>query len=165
MNKEQLYKLVDEHYRAHFNSLVKRFQRYVQSTHRAEDIVQNAYTRALLYSERAPEDAKDFPKWFNTLVNNCCKDNQKEERLQGMSSQLELPQPEQVPQIPKVIYNQVMERMQKKPEDLRNILELYFVHNYKAAEIAQQVEYSLPWVNRAIYDFRQEIKQEFKWGL
>src|SRR3546814_14161868 len=52
MDKEEAYKIIEYHYRNNFKNLISRYSRQFQSHSRAEDIVQEAYTRALQYWNR-----------------------------------------------------------------------------------------------------------------
>src|SRR3546814_3055187 len=82
MDKEEAYKIIEYHYRNNFKNLISRYSRQFQSHSRAEDIVQEAYTRALQYWNRySPE--QPFGAWFNGILLNCVKDNIREEAHQG----------------------------------------------------------------------------------
>jgi RNA polymerase sigma-70 factor (ECF subfamily) len=64
---------IDEHYRKNFKNLVKRIRFKSGSTEDAEDIVQEAYTRALKYRGTF-NPQNDFNLWFSRILSNALKD-------------------------------------------------------------------------------------------
>ena len=59
---------IEEHYRDNFDTLVKRAYRSLGDRHLAEDCAQEAYERAIKYSDRVTHD--NFDAWFNVVFFN-----------------------------------------------------------------------------------------------
>ena len=168
MNKDEVFQLIERHYRDNYKQNIRRYTRYTRSPHRAEDIVQEAYTRALEYWESCP-GVDGMGAWFNTILMNCMKDNRKDEKRHGMSESIEGLTDNLVvaPRaIPAIIYNQVMERIAKKPADIAQVLELFLIKGLKQKEVSKVVLDKNP---QAVADivrfFRKEIKDEFRWVI
>jgi RNA polymerase sigma factor (sigma-70 family) len=59
---------IEEHYRLHFDTYVKRAFRSLGDRHLAQDAVQESYERAIKYQERITHD--NFDAWFNVVFFN-----------------------------------------------------------------------------------------------
>lgn len=161
------YSRIEAHYRANFSRLTKFVYRFAGSFHNAEDIVQEAYTRALTFQHSAPTEDDSFGAWFNTILHNCIRDRWRIENLQGMSNGTEEVEEQAIEPavIPQIIYSQVVDRINKKPPALANILRLALVEQYTPMEIAQQVDATSNAVRQLVHNFRQEVRAEFRWVL
>lgn len=166
MTKEQAYKIISEYYRETYDQHVKRFNGYLQNTARAEDIVSEAFYRACNYWESIPEDPEEFPKWFNQVLNNSSKNNSREEKMHGAVDYAEVEEVAiEASAIPKVIFNEVVERINDKEEDQTVILTMFLIQGYRMAEIAKVVPQSISAIKKVVQRFREEIKKEFRWSL
>jgi len=160
-----MYDVIEKYYRENFDRLVKRFTKYYNDKSRAEDVVQEAFCRACLYiNNYNPE--QEFGSWFNTIANNCGKQNTKQEMRHGAVDYEELPEQEAPDEIiPKVIYNQVVERIEKKDGYVRDILRRVFIDNLSIADVMHLTSQSASNVKRIVFEFRKEIRKDFSWSL
>lgn len=71
-------------YRSNFESEVKRLTRFVPNVADAEDIVQEAFTRAVQYWDTY-DPTRPIEKWVRTLVRNSMVDWRKQDRMSGMT--------------------------------------------------------------------------------
>lgn len=159
------YEVVEEHYRANYSRLVKRFTRYYSDKSRAEDVVQEAYARACTYINKF-NPAQDFNRWFTTILNNAGKNNSKEELRHGAVDYEELPEtaaPEAI--IPKVIYNQVVERINSKEESICDILRYSLVDHLPVSDVVKLTNQNANTIRWIVHEFRKEIKKDFKWAI
>ena len=162
MNKEEVYKLLEKHYRENAESLVKRHQRFLQSTHRAEDVVQEAYTRAFTYWRTFPTDG-NHNRWFGMILLNCLKDNQRAEHMSGMSDSALLEElPTSSNAFPRIAYKEAVRFIMAEPQEIRTILELSLLHQYASKEIAQLVPETADNIRKIVQRFRERLKEEFK---
>lgn len=164
MEQIEIYKVIEDHYRSNFTQLVRRFSRFLNSKARAEDIVQEAYTRALTYWKSLSPDIS-VNAWLRTILNNCIKDNFKTEMLHGMANYSETETISKPNAIPAIMLKQVVERIKAKPENIGRILSLFLLEQYRPIEIAQVVTEKVSNIRQIVSRFRKEIRKEFKWKI
>lgn len=64
--------VINNYYKENYDLLVKRIAKRVGNSEDAEDVVQEAFARALqYYASFKPE--KSFEKWFSVILSNCYK--------------------------------------------------------------------------------------------
>ena len=161
IEKTEVYKLIEEHYRTNFKRLVKRFSGASQSRHNAEDLVQEAYTRACQYW-KSFDNEKDFDKWFMRIVVNCLKDKIKEEKEHGSVSGMEMTAEVRPNVLNRLIIEDVKRIIKKQPENIAYILSLFFFGQYRGAEIAEIVPESHTYIRQLIHNFRKHLRDEMK---
>ena len=159
MNREEVYKLIEEHYRVNFKRLVKRFSGVGRSRHNSEDLVQEAYTRALQYWKSFNIE-KDFDKWFMRIVVNCMKDKIKEEKEHGAVSGIDVPADVRPNVLNRLIIEDVKKIIAKEAENIRYILTLFFFEQYRGVEIAEIVPESHSYIRLLIHNFRKRLRDE-----
>lgn len=122
----------------------KNYQRYVKAVHRragsienAEDVVMNAFERALRYLK--DEDVGNLEGWFTVTLNNALKDYMTAERKFGMTSDvdgLELEDEAQEVFRGDELHH-IIKAVNKLPDSpAKEVLTLYYKYNYRVKEIA-----------------------------
>lgn len=162
------YQAIEQHYRKNFSLLVPRYAKFLNSYERAEDVVQEAYTRALTYWHDCPTDQEELGKWLNTIMGNCLKDNHRDAIMQGATMHREEHAPEEVVEaaaIPAIIYREVVKRIDSKPKNQAQVLRLFLLQQYKPTEIEQLVPESAVTIRKMVSRFRKDIKQELGWEI
>lgn len=163
--RQEMYDLIEKHFREHYARLVKIYTRYLGSQARAEDTISEAYTRALAYHD-SYDGFRDFNKWFNSIIASALRDNKRATSMHGM---VDITEAEDLPikpaAIPAIILDRVMQRINEKPEQECNVLKLALVNQYRPSEISKVVELSTGAIRMIVYRFRQQIKDEYKWAL
>lgn len=156
-----MYAMIEDHYRSHADNLVKRNIGTTGAYHLAEEVVQEAYTRACQYWE-SYEFAKDFNKWFNSILMNCLKTKIKEEQEHGAVSD-EGPEVADVQSraFNRIILEEVKERIDAQPDNIRFILMLYFFGENTTKDIAEIVPETHSNVRALISGFRKKLRDEF----
>ena len=72
-----MHKQIENHYKENYGRILKRMTFRAGGIHQAEDIVQEAYCRALkYYSELKVEE---FDRWFSMILNNAYNDYKRDE--------------------------------------------------------------------------------------
>jgi RNA polymerase sigma factor (sigma-70 family) len=163
----QAYKTIENHFRQNFERLVPRYQRFLNSKERAEDVLQEAYCRACTYWSDAPSDETEFTKWFHTILGNAMKDNHRDEIRKGATSNADASDDEgyEGAAIPAIIYRQVRQRIEAKPEAHSRILSLALLQQYRPAEIEQLTKETQGNIRQIVSRFRREIREEFGWRI
>ncbi len=155
MIREQVYKLIEEHYKENFNRIVRRISRYLNNRHNAEDVVQEAYFRACKYW-KSYESEKEFSHWFNIILNNAIKNFFKTNIMQGMGADITL---DNTPHALKCIeLKELLGLIENEDERVRRILTLYLVEGYTSVEVGEIVPESAINVRKIVQRFRNEIK-------
>lgn len=164
MNKEEVYKLIEDHYRDNFNRMVKYISRNSGNRHNAEDILQEAYTRALLYwkSLEARHD-KSMNEWFRGILKNCFRDSLREQLEKGIVVE---------GHVDKIVdhnhsgyarkwLKEIKEKMRLYNKKDEYILNLYFIYQYKIYEIEMLVRESFIYVKNLVQKFRRELREDY----
>jgi RNA polymerase sigma factor (sigma-70 family) len=130
----------------------------------AEDIVQEAFKRALEYKDSYDEQFGTVMKWFNSILFRCAIDFKKEERLGGMGT--ELTDDDVVVKDDFGNHNKTLEEIKKDIDALggenRQICYLYFIKQYKPREIVQITGASSNSVRTAVKRFLQQLREKYE---
>ena len=163
MKREEVYKEIETYYREHRVDLIKQVIGRAGSKAAAEDIVQEAFTRALTYYNSYVPGIYEFGAWFHRILNNAAKDYIQTERNRGMmvdvaDGELEGPR---IDQYKKLLLKEIVKMIEAKPVDTRHILHLYFIEQYKPADIAKIVPVSNGAIRAVVHRFRVEVKDKY----
>lgn len=169
MDKTTAYKRIENHYRGQRDRLVQYSNKFFHNVARAEDCVQDAYVNALTYWETMPEAEEEFMPWFQTILSNCIRKNHRDDMLHGMSEVSEDENPEEPSvkpvAIPQIIIAQVMDRIKAKSKEHANVLTLSLINQYGPKDVEKITDISANNVRQIVHNFRQEIRQEFRWVI
>lgn len=163
--RNEVYKLIEDHYRAHSSDLVKIYAGRCRGRHISEEMVQEAYTRALTYWESFDE-TKEFDKWFSQILVNTFKSKGKEERAHGSSDRLM----EEIVDVQSKAFNLLIIRdverfIAEQPANTIVILNLFFFKEYTSKEISEMVPEGHSVIRRIIQQFRKALRKKFKTRL
>lgn len=146
---------------AHYNE--KRSQYLKRLTFRAgtewdaEDILQEAYTRALKYFNAF--DGSNFDRWFATIMNNALKDHKNSEK--GFATvQMEEEELEGTPctLYPDRVNAEIDALIMGRSKEHQEILTLFFRHDLDAVAISQITDYPYHMTRKAINRFQNDLK-------
>lgn len=157
---------LEQYYRENFDTLVKRLGRIQGGVMAAEDVVHNAFERAIKYYESFNEES-DFERWFSIILSNALKRHQNDVRNQGVTKSIEESEDEIEPIIPDdirpILKDEVKRLAQDKTGTRKEVLRLTFEFGYKPSEIVTIVEdVTYRQVTRYLADFRQEVMEIYK---
>lgn len=152
------YDLIELHYRKHKRRLVQRYTRFAGTSEDAEDVVQEAYTRALTY-HKSLTDPSFFEQWFSRILKNSfntflnAKRGQPteildEEELEGIDC----------PCYNQVFLKQIKEDIDDYDEDAIEVLRLYFNHGYSPRNIRKIVSIKYKLIENIIYRFKYNTR-------
>ena len=154
--------MIETYYEENRKQLLKRVSGRGIRQDLVEDVLQEAFTRALTFFHTFDKN-RNFGSWFNTILNNCIKDAKREDKMEGMVSSEDVAEPVTSEDLE---FNSLLcERLEKELEgrakQTRDILYLYFNKNMKPAEIAQVVEANNKAVRMTIYRFKCEMREKY----
>ena len=157
---QQVYEIIEEHYKKNRRRLVQKYKRFSGTEEDAEDIVQEAYARALLYIKSLSSPAF-FEQWFSRILKNSLNNYLNEKR--GAPS--EILDEEELEGVDCPCYNKVLLKEVKNtisnylPEE-SEVLHLYINHGYSPRSICRVVDMKYKKINNLIYRFKEDIKEK-----
>lgn len=145
--------LIQLYYQENYKPLVKKMYSRFGSVEDAEDIVQEAFSRAIkYYPSFDPEKCKQFENWFNSILKNVAKKFMNDKKLGGLSKPLDDATDEIEPVIVDYLRSVTSKELYKfikdRSEEDRHILRLNIIYGYTPSEI----EILTPYTNRKIRD-------------
>lgn len=158
--------LIEQHYRENYDALVRRIQfRVGGNIDVAEEVVQEAYTRALKYFKKFNPKKGLFDQWFALILNNALNALKNEEKHRGVKFEIDDDEEWDVPE-ELVVYPQEKEiRFRKgiaaaiweENERDRNILTMFFFDGFKTTDISEFIGVNHSNVRSIIKRFRDKL--------
>lgn len=153
-----MHEIIHQHYLNNHQKLVKRYSFRAGGVHQAEDIVQEAYARALKYFN--PDRIDDFDKWFSIILVNSFNDTMRD--TIGMSY-LDEDDETSLGEVPcNILDNQtrkeVYDLISTKAPSQAEVLTLHIRHGYGVTDIHRQMEVTKGYVSRIIGEFHKELE-------
>lgn len=154
--------LLENHFHKTRPKLLKAIAFKAKTPENAEDVIQEAYARALKYSS-SYDVSRNFDHWFSRIVYACLMDFLREENgLSYSDSEDEEEETIDCPSYPRHIMREIFELIDTKSEAQIEILTLYFKHEYSATDISKITVYSYAMCHKIISRFREELRQLYK---
>lgn len=156
------YDLIEAHYRANRLRYMKWLTFRTGAPESADDIIQEAYYRALKYHQSCRE-GEGVNKWFGRIISRCLIDFKNEENGQPKDEFIEEEaEGTACPHYPSHIMREVFELIDTKSLVQKEVLNMYFKNEYTAHDISQITEYSYAQCHKIISRFREELRQLYK---
>jgi len=152
---------IEEHYVTHYSKLVKRMTFRAGEQWSAEDIVQEAYTRSILYWKSF--DGTNYDRWLNTILNNCLREHKN--AVKGITT-VEFDE-EEAEGVDCSSYSghvmaHVYQLIEQKSDVQKEILMLYFHQEYAAIDISRITPYTYSQIHQIVQRFRNELKEMYR---
>lgn len=154
--------LLDDSYRANKRQWLKKLTHGKVTPEMAEDAVQDACIRAMIYSH-SYDTGKHFDGWFNTLLRNALMDVLATDRRGGMHVEYkeELDVRDYKETASSGIFLKVSDEINNLPEPRKEICRLYFLCDMKPREIEQVVEASGNSIRGIIKRFKKHLEETY----
>lgn len=149
--------VIEQHYRENFNKLVKRMAFRVGEEWGSQDVVHEAYARALRYIDSF--DGRDFNRWFTTILNNCLREHKNNEK--GLTHQsFDEDDVDGTPctHYPDRVIQEISDLIDTKSVAQIEVLSLHFKQGYSARDISKITEHQYNAVFKMIMRFRNELR-------
>jgi RNA polymerase sigma factor (sigma-70 family) len=149
---------IENHFRENRQKLVKRMMFRSGSEEDAEDIVQEAYCRALKYIHSY--NGEHLDKWFNTVLNNALREYKNMQN--GHSTDIfeeEEAEGTACPHYSEHVMKEVYELIDTKSVIQQEVLNYYFKQEYSAVDISRITNYTYGQCHQIILRFRNELKE------
>lgn len=153
--------VIEKHFEDNYKRIVKRMSFRAGTIWAAEDVVMEAYSRAILYIKAF--DGTDFDKWFATILHNCLREFKNAEK--GHTA-VEFDEAD-FDGVDCNGYNgrimaQIYNFIQTKTPIQIEILMLYFHQEYNPMDISRMTYYKYSQVHQVILRFTKELKEMYK---
>ena len=155
-----MHKKIHEHYLKNHKSLIHKFGWFCKNEYDGEDVVQDAYERAMKYYKE-DNPPLNFEHWFARILYTAMLDHKKKEFGQSMEYEEEeydgIPCQQYNQELTKQIYDFIL----TKPEDVRETLYYHFKYGYSALDVHSIVGGPYITTAKRISKFREELKERF----
>lgn len=150
--------LIQKHYAENYRKLLKRMSFRASTEWDAEDIIQDAYERAIRY--HASYDGSNFDRWFNTILNNALREHKNNEKGFAAST-FEEEEMDGIPctHYPDRLVVEIDELIKTKSLQQIEVLNLWFKQEYSAIDISRITDLSYAAAHQIIQRFRNELKE------
>lgn len=153
-----MYSIIEKHFLHNKDSLVKKMKNRTKNLQDAEDIIQEAYYRALKYANTF-EMGMPFNFWFSRIISNVYRDFLSERELDNVEFDEERVEGFSDAVVHKNSLDAFIEDMRTHHE--REILELYFIHGFKLSEAVQITDRGYREVNNILTYFKKKSKEKY----
>lgn len=161
LSREDNYLIIEQHYNENKLKLIKRLTYRCGTEWDAQDVLHDAYERAIKYISSFRGD--NIGAWFNQIMNNALREHKNASKGFATSS-FDEEDEEGVP------CNHYSERVVKEINDLidtksvvqMEVLKLHFQQDYTARDIARITEHSYNNSQKIIIRFKQELKDLYQ---
>ena len=152
------YEEVEKHYRENAARLAKKMSWRAGSIEGGEDVIQEAYYRALKYIHGFR--GEDFGPWLNTIINNSLREYKNAEKGYSVVSEEEIEEESyECPSYYQHIMRDVLALIETKSDVQREVLGLYFKQQYNPKAISQITNVRYKACHQIIQRFRNELKE------
>lgn len=151
---------IESHYKENYKRLVKFYTLVFKNEQDAEDVVQEAYARALKYFPSF-DASLVFEAWFSTIVRNAFlnhlhnkRGHQHEELdefvLEGSLNYMDIG----------VLWEQIIDSIGKEKLEHQEVLMYHFEKGYSCTEISHFSDLTHRNIRKIVSDFRGKIRKE-----
>ena len=168
MKSDHTNKIIEltEYYVDQRDRLVKRYSYRAGGPANAEDVVQEAFARALRYIDSYQPEVRPLPAWFNTILNNAWHDFRKEERDQGMIRVDE----DVIDNLDNEVFkSELVEKLIAEIDGMKEpaseILRRFILLGYTAKEVVQSSDLNIHTVRKCIADYYKSVRERFPYEI
>lgn len=155
---------IEQFFKKEYNILVKRIRARGMQGADAEDVVQEAFYRALKYRDTYNPKHQPIGAWFNTIMNNAFKDY-RHANFTGEYSFREEDEDISVMSEDGVFSKRMMGEVEgdiaSKPEEERNILKTVLILGYSYKACCQVFDVRFARVQFVLQEFRKEMRSKY----
>lgn len=156
---------IEKYYADNQRALVKAYKRRCgDNIDVAEDVVQDAFVLALTYSDSYNPEYCNFKAWFDRILLNAFRKRMKEDRMMGMTDELDeevLEPVEDNSLFDKALTDEIRLNMAKHPPHITEILDLYFVKQYGFSDIQKVTGHGMPMIKQNVARFKEAMRGKY----
>ena len=154
---------IEKHYKDNRDTIVKKIAFRMGSREAAEDVVQEAYYRALRYSD-SYINTRPFNNWFSVILRNCVAEYKNTENGHPKQQEDDEDKEEAVAPVSeyKDYYNEILELIETKSLVQIEVLNYFFINHYSVYDIYLITDYKYKKIHQIVQRFRNELKEIYK---
>lgn len=147
-----------DHHSKNFGKLVKRYARRFDNDHVGQDVVQEAYSKALRYRETY-DASQPFENWFGVICFNAFRTiyAQEQGHVAEDLDDMEIAGTETYYEMDR-LWAQILEAIKKEKPEAQEVLRLYFDKGYTITEISEFHIMSHRQIRVHVYAFKYKIR-------
>lgn len=159
--------MIEQLYRDKYGEKIKMVYRRSGSIHNAEDVVQEAFARAIRYFDSfIGETEEDLNRWFDRILRRCLYDFKRIEIKQGMTQdEIEKADPDADITYTYGVENrtaeEIVEEIGNQKGDRRNLLHMYFLKGYTMKDIAMVMDMTPKQVDNVVAYFKKQMQEKY----
>jgi RNA polymerase sigma factor (sigma-70 family) len=156
-------KILEEFFRTEYDGLVKKALFRVRNPDDAEDVVMDAFRRAVEYWESYDPDNKELGAWFNTILNNSVRTFQREKFMKHVEVDREVEIPVQETYEEDDLFRNIQEDLDRIDNpNRRYVLHLFFNLGYSYKDIEMITEESVRNARYFVEEFKREMRDKYE---
>lgn len=150
--------VIEQHYLNNYRRIFKRLCYRAGTEWDAEDIIQEAYCRAIKYFKSY--DGKQLDQWMSTIINNCLREHKNNEKGFSTNS-FEEEELEGLPcsYYPNRVVGEIYDLIDTKSSLQIEVLTMYLRNGYSAKDISSITNYTYAVTHKIISRFKIELKE------
>lgn len=157
--------MIEQFYKENYPMLVKKISSRRMQEADAEDVVQEAFYRALKYKDSFNSDRQEIGAWFNTILNNTFKDYRHANFTGDFSFVEEEHMEERDEAEEKWLDKDLLEKVRSEvallKKNQRDVVELVVLNGYKYKEASQILDESIANIKKIVYRFKQNLREKY----
>lgn len=155
--------VLGKYYEDERDLLLRRLAYGAGSPQAAEDVLHEAFVRALVYWDTFNPEQKELGAWFSTILRNSLRDYKRAEWLFGMGEEFdeELYDPQEMPIDESELVKKIYDMVDEKIEDHQEVLLLYFEKHYSPKDIANITQFKVKTIKQVIWRFKNEVIERY----
>jgi len=153
---------LEQFFKEEYDTLVGRINFRVRNMDDAEDIVMDAFRKAVEYWSSFDPTHKEIGAWFNTIMNNSHKTFQKEKFMKHIEMEHDIDIPVEDNYDVKDIAEKIKEEFSSSDNlEIRDALHLFFVLGYNYKDIQTVTGISVRNARFYVDEFKKEMRDKY----
>lgn len=155
--------IIEKHFKFNYNTIVKRVKWRTNGNEAdAEDVVMEAYVRALRYKDSF-EMGNPFNYWFGRIVSNALKDWKREQFNSTLTDEFE--EDKSVPSKDTSMHDALIQKIALEidaleEEEHKEVLRLSLMYGFKLRQVVQITNLKYKTIDQIIQRFKARLKEK-----
>lgn len=156
--------VIGDYYTKNRSSLIKKVSGRAATPENAEDIVHNAFVKALQYWGSYDPKVKGLDEWFGCILNNSLKDFMRDERNYGMAMEFDEEEIEgiEMSSLSDDIKQKIKKEIGMASVKNQKILTFYYIQGHSRKEVAEMTGLKYKSIETTIQRFKTHIQERYK---